>query len=40
MLVVNNGPKALYVMKLSDSAKVDDILKEVEKTSKKLEEHL
>ena len=40
MLVVNNGPKALYVMKLSNSARVDDILKEVERTSKKLEEHI
>jgi predicted regulator of Ras-like GTPase activity (Roadblock/LC7/MglB family) len=42
ILVVNDGPKAIFVLKLKDDENVnlDDVVKEVAKSSKKLEEHL
>jgi len=40
MVILNNGPKALFVLRLSSGANVETIQKEVGKFSKKMEEFL
>jgi predicted regulator of Ras-like GTPase activity (Roadblock/LC7/MglB family) len=40
MLVMNNGPKALFVLKLADQTNEDEVINEVTKCSEKLEELL
>jgi predicted regulator of Ras-like GTPase activity (Roadblock/LC7/MglB family) len=40
MLVINNGPKALMVLRLAEDANIMPIMEEIHKSSKKLEELL
>lgn len=40
ILIINNGPKAIFVLRASRSADVDHVRSEVVKFSKRVEEHL
>lgn len=40
MLVINNGPKALMILRLTEDATIEPIMEEINKSSKKLEELL
>ncbi len=40
ILIVNNGPKAIFVLRTSRTADVDRVRAEVVKLSKRVEEHL
>lgn len=40
ILVINSGPKALIVLKLTVDANVDEVVEKVKSYSKKLEEHI
>jgi predicted regulator of Ras-like GTPase activity (Roadblock/LC7/MglB family) len=40
MLVINNGPKALMILRLTEEAQIGPIMEEINKSSSKLEELL
>ena len=40
ILIINNGPKAIFVLRTARSADIDAIRSEVAKFSKRIEEHL
>ncbi len=40
MLVINDGPKALMILRLTEEANIEPIMEEINKSSKKLEDLL